>query len=59
MADALFAFDVLQTGVVGVGGSMGAVLGHSLRELRDLIDEEVAAARRDERRLLKSAPPIG
>lgn len=42
---ALLAFDVLQTGNVGVSGSTGAVLHRSLMRLRALISRSLAAIR--------------
>ena len=42
---------VLKDGRVGIGGCTGAVLGHSLARMRDLLDrslaDEPAVARRD------------
>src|SRR6478672_1138091 len=37
LSTAIFAYRVLQTGNVGIGGSTGAVLDRSLRSLQDLI----------------------
>jgi signal transduction histidine kinase len=42
---AIVAFDVLQTGNVGVGGSTGAVLRRSLAGLTTLIDKSLAEVR--------------
>ena len=42
---ALFAFDVLKRGTVGVGGSTGAVLGRSLVAMRTLVDSSLADIR--------------
>src|SRR6185436_3747505 len=42
---ALVAFDVLQTGNVGVGGSTGAVLRRSLLGLTSLIEKSLAEVR--------------
>lgn len=43
---AVIAFEVLNTGNVGVRGATGAVLGRSLGALRDLIQRSVAEVRR-------------
>jgi signal transduction histidine kinase len=45
LTGAMLAFDALQSGNVGVGGSTGNILGRSLRGLRDLIDRQVADVR--------------
>ena len=45
LSNAMLAFEVLQTGSVGVGGSTGAVLKRNLVGLRDLIDRSLAAVR--------------
>ena len=45
LTTAFLAFEMLKTGSVGAGGSTGAVLGRSLRGLRDLIDRELAVVR--------------
>jgi signal transduction histidine kinase len=42
---AMMAFDILKRGSVGIGGSTGAVLGRSLRGLRDLIDRALTEVR--------------
>ena len=42
---ALFAFDVLKRGTVGVGGSTGAVLGRSLISMRAFVDSSLADIR--------------
>jgi signal transduction histidine kinase len=42
---AIFAFEVLKTGNVGVGGSTGAVLNRSLMGLRTLISRSLAEVR--------------
>jgi signal transduction histidine kinase len=42
---AIFAFEVLKTGNVGVGGSTGAVLNRSLMALRTLISRSLAEVR--------------
>ena len=42
---AMVAFEVLKTGNVGVGGSTGAVLDRSLKNLRDLIARSLAEVR--------------
>ena len=39
---AITAFEVLQTGTVGVGGTTGALVSRSLMEIRALIDRPVA-----------------
>jgi signal transduction histidine kinase len=44
---AMLSFEVLRTGSVGVGGATGAILGRSLRGLRDLVDRSLADARLD------------
>jgi hypothetical protein len=41
---AITAFEVLQTGTVGVGGSTGAVVHHSLLSIRALIDRPAVAS---------------
>ncbi len=45
VAAALISFNILQKGVVGIGGSTGAVLGRSLRALRFLINNSLAGVR--------------
>jgi signal transduction histidine kinase len=45
LTGAILAYDALQSGNVGIGGSTGNVLGRSLRGLRDLIDRQVADVR--------------
>lgn len=45
VAAALIAFNLLQKGVVGIGGSTGAVLGRSLRTLRFLVNNSLAGVR--------------
>ena len=42
---AILSFEILKKGSVGIGGSTGAVLGRSLRGLRDLIDCSLAEVR--------------
>ena len=42
---AMVAFSILQQGTVGIGGSTGAVLGRSLRALRDLVNNSLAGVR--------------
>jgi signal transduction histidine kinase len=42
---ALVAFSILKKGTVGIGGSTGAVLGRSLRALRDLVNSALAGVR--------------
>ncbi|MBK5257818.1 MAG: sensor histidine kinase, partial [Vicinamibacteria bacterium] len=44
---ALIAFNILQKGTVGIGGSTGAVLGRSLKALRLLINNSLVGARLD------------
>ena len=53
LGNALLALEVLKTGKVGIGGSMGAVLERNLLALRDLVErtvEEVRAEARQHRR---------
>ncbi|WP_437573500.1 sensor histidine kinase [Sorangium sp. So ce887] len=45
LAVAMLAFTMLQAGTVGIGGSTGAMLGRSLRALRDLINNSLAGVR--------------
>jgi signal transduction histidine kinase len=45
LANAILAFEVLQTGTVGIGGSTGAILGRNLVRLRDLVDRSLAEVR--------------
>jgi len=47
LSAAMLAFTILQEGTVGVGGSTGAVLGRSLRGLRDLVNNALAGVRLD------------
>jgi len=42
---AIVSFNILQKGTVGIGGSTGAVLGRSLRALRDLVNNSLADVR--------------
>ncbi|MEP7122187.1 MAG: HAMP domain-containing sensor histidine kinase [Byssovorax sp.] len=42
---AMLAFTILQEGTVGVGGSTGAMLGRSLRGMRDLVNNALAGVR--------------
>jgi signal transduction histidine kinase len=44
---ATVAFSILQKGTVGIGGSTGAVLGRSLRAMRDLVNNSLAGVRLD------------
>lgn len=44
---AIFAFDVLRKGSVGINGSTGALLGRSLTGLRDFVDSTLAEVRVD------------
>ena len=41
----MLAFTILKEGTVGIGGSTGAVLGRSLRALRDLVNNALAGVR--------------
>lgn len=45
LGTAMLAFDALQSGSVGIGGSTGAVLGRSLTSLRALVDRSLAVVR--------------
>jgi|HubBroStandDraft_6_1064221.scaffolds.fasta_scaffold45270_3 signal transduction histidine kinase len=45
LSSAVMAFDIIKRGSVGVGGSVGAVLGRSLSGLRDTIDRTLAEVR--------------
>jgi signal transduction histidine kinase len=45
LGGAIVAFDMLRTGAVGIQGSTGDVLGHSLIRLRDRLDRSLTAAR--------------
>lgn len=45
LAAAFVSFGILQEGTVGFGGSTGAVLGRSLRGMRDLINNSLAEVR--------------
>jgi signal transduction histidine kinase len=45
LSNAQLAFDVLQGGTVGMGGSTGMLLGRNLVALRDLIDRSLVAVR--------------
>ncbi len=45
LSAAMLALAILQKGTVAIGGSTGAVLGRSLRGMRDLIINTLAAAR--------------
>jgi signal transduction histidine kinase len=47
IAAGMLAFNCLQTGTVAIGGSTVAVLGRSLRDLRDLVNNSLAAVRLD------------
>jgi signal transduction histidine kinase len=42
---AMLSFTILQQGTVGIGGSTGAVLGRSLRGMRDLINHALTGVR--------------
>lgn len=44
---ATLAYDILKKGIVGIGGSTGAVLGRSLASLRELVDRTLAQVRLD------------
>jgi len=45
LSSAMLAFEILEKGQVGIGGSTGAVLGRSLRGLRDLVDRALSEVR--------------
>ncbi|WP_242394789.1 sensor histidine kinase [Anaeromyxobacter oryzisoli] len=45
LSTALLAYQALKSGAVGVDGSTGAVLGRSLRGLRDIIDRSLTEVR--------------
>lgn len=45
LSAAMLAFDMLKEGMVGIGGSTGAVLGRSLDGMRDLINRAFAEVR--------------
>jgi len=45
IASAILSFNLLKKGNVALGGSTGAVLGRSLRGLRDLVNESLAELR--------------
>ena len=45
LANAIVAFEVLQTGKVGVGGGTGAILGLNLARMRDLVNRSLAEVR--------------
>jgi signal transduction histidine kinase len=45
LSAAFISFGILQEGIVGVGGSTGAVLGRSLRGMRDIINNSLASVR--------------
>jgi signal transduction histidine kinase len=45
LSTALLAYQALKSGGVGIDGSTGAVLGRSLRGLRDIIDRSLAEVR--------------
>ena len=45
---AMFAFDVLKRGTVGIGGSTGAVLGGSLVAMRSFVDNSLADIRTEQ-----------
>ncbi len=47
LSAAMLAYELLQKGTVGIGGSTGAVLGRNLRALRDLINNSIAGVRVD------------
>ena len=54
VAAALISFNILQKGVVGIGGSTGAVLGRSLRALRLLVNNSLAGVRLESGLALKN-----
>jgi len=45
LSSAMLAFQILEKGQVGIGGSTGAVLGRSLLGLRDLVDRTLSEVR--------------
>ena len=45
LGGAIVAFDILRTGAVGIQGSTGEVLGHSLIGLRDRLDRSLTEVR--------------
>lgn len=49
LSAAMVAYSILQPNMAGVDGSTGAVLGRSLKKLRDLVDNSVANVRLDAR----------
>ncbi|MEO8499779.1 MAG: HAMP domain-containing sensor histidine kinase [Vicinamibacteria bacterium] len=55
---ALISFNILQKGVVGIGGSTGAVLGRSLRALRFLINNSLAGVRLESGLSLRNKIPV-
>jgi len=42
---AVVSYDILRQGTVGVGGSVGAILGRSLSRLREVVDRSLAEVR--------------
>ncbi len=60
---ATLAFTLLQEGTVGIGGATGAMLGRSLRALRDLVNNSLAGVRLEsgiaQRRRVSVAELIG
>jgi signal transduction histidine kinase len=58
VAAALISFNILQKGVVGIGGSTGAVLGRSLRALRLLVNNSLAEVRLESGLTLKNRVPV-
>jgi hypothetical protein len=41
VGSSMLAFEILQAGRVGIGGSTAGVLGHNLMRMRDLIDRSL------------------
>ena len=58
VAAALISFNILQKGVVGIGGSTGAVLGRSLRALRFLVNNSLAGVRLESGLVLRNRVPV-
>ncbi len=58
LAAALIAFNILQKGAVGIGGSTGAVLGRSLRALQFLVSNSLAEVRLESELTLRHRVPV-
>lgn len=58
VAAALLSYSILQKGVVGIGGSTGAVLGRSLRALQSLLSASLAEVRVESQRALRIRVPV-